>query len=321
MNQAAIILDSASLYWYPILLSLSALTGFCLFCAFCSFRGISLTRAACTAAAGTVLSLLLGRLIYWNCRADSFATLSQALTAPLATGFALSGAFFGFGAAGLVQPKEVRPVMLDCISAAGCGAIALGRLGSFFSTADRGAVLTQMTELPWAYPVMNAASGEAEYRFATFLFQSITAGLLFCALLWLFFRGKRKQGSLTMLFLMVYGACQVLLDSTRYDSLYLQSNGFVSLVQILAAVALAGSLVLCSLLAVKAVGLRRWMIPSWVAMAALFGCAGYMEYFVQRHGRLALFGYAVMEHCLVAIVVLGILFWHTATKQNDNTSL
>jgi hypothetical protein len=106
----------------------------------------------------------------------------------------------------------------------------------------------------------------------------------------------------------------VLLDSTRYDSLYLRSNGFVSIVQILSAVSMAVVLVLFSIFAVRNSGLKRWMIPSWIALAGLFGGAGYMEYYVQRHGREAAFAYSVMGLCLTAIVVIGLLFWQESNK-------
>ena len=60
--------------------------------------------------------------------------------------------------------------------------------------------------------------------------------------------------------------------------------------------------------------MKGWMIPSWILMTGLFGCAGYMEYYVQRHGREAAFAYSVMGTCLLGIVVLGLIFWHQSNK-------
>ena len=42
-------------------------------------------------------------------------------------------------------------------------------------------------------------------------------------------------------------------------------------------------------------------------MAALLGGAGFMEYYVQRHGDLAVFSYSVMSVCLIFIVGLALL--------------
>jgi len=126
----------------------------------------------------------------------------------------------------------------------------------------------------------------------------------------LFSRRKKRPGDVTLLFLLVYSATQVLLDSTRYDSLYLRSNGFVSIVQILTAVTLAVVLTLFSVRAVKTHGLKKWMIPVWLLVTGLFGCAGYMEYYVQRHGREAAFAYSIMGSCLAGIVILGLFLWY-----------
>ena len=57
------------------------------------------------------------------------------------------------------------------------------------------------------------------------------------------------------------------------------------------------------------------MVLLWVILAALFGLAGYMEYYVQRHGKLAFFSYSVMEHCLVGILVIGITMWKLSQKK------
>jgi len=45
-----------------------------------------------------------------------------------------------------------------------------------------------------------------------------------------------RHGHVAMLFMVFYSSMEFVLDSTRYDSSFLRSNGFVSLVQILCAV-------------------------------------------------------------------------------------
>jgi hypothetical protein len=88
------------------------------------------------------------------------------------------------------------------------------------------------------------------------------------------------------------------------------------MVQILSAVALAAVLITFSVCAVKASGLKNWMIPAWLLLTALLVGAGYMEYYVQRHGREAAFAYSVMCCCLTGIVVIGLLFWfYSITKK------
>ena len=50
-------------------------------------------------------------------------------------------------------------------------------------------------------------------------------------------------------------------------------------------------------------------------MAALLGCAGYMEYYVQRHGNQAAMSYAVMIACLCGYVALVLGLWAAARKE------
>lgn len=311
MNQIAAILDSLVLYRYSLILALAAGAGICFFMACCSYVQIPSPQAAAAALAAVVLSLPLARLVYWYGRPDSFASLHQAMTTATTEDFALAGAFAGCTlAALLLGGRGGRRRMLDCMSIAGCAAIALGRLGCFFTDADRGQVMTQLTGLPWAYPVANA-SGYLEYRFATFLFQAAVAAVLAVFLAVVFSR-KKRPGEVTVLFVLIYSASQVILDSTRYDSLYLRSNGFVSMVQILSAAALAVVLVMLCVRAVKIRGRKNWMIPLWAALVALFGGTAYMEYYVQRHGREAAFSYSIMGACLVCIVALGLFLWHVS---------
>ena len=322
MNPIAFILENTTIYWYSVILALSVLTGVCIFMACCRYADLRPLHAAATVILSVVLSLLLSRLVYWYCRATSFSSWAQALTTPATGKLALAGVFAGCVLAILILKKPFGETakLLDCMSIAGCAAIGLGRLGNFFTTADRGQIMVEMISLPWAYPVLNSTSGELEYRLATFMLQAIIAGLLFTALAVLFFWPKARkhvpQGDIGLLFLMIYCGSQIILDSTRYDSLYLRSNGFVSMVQVMAAVVLAACIVWISIRAVKVRGLQKWMYLYWAAFAGLFGLAGYMEYYVQRHGRLAFFSYDVMEHCLVIILVLGILLWRKTVVKN-----
>jgi len=202
--------------------------------------------------------------------------------------------------------------MLDCMSLAGCAGIAVGRLACFFNTQDRGQIIASVQSLPWVYPVVNSVSGAEEFRLATFVIQAMVTAVIFVVLLvfMVLTRKKRKDGDLTLVFLLLYCASQVVLDSTRYDSLFFRSNGFVSIVQVLSAMGLGLAAAVFSVRLVKIHGFRKWYIGLWVAFAALMGLGGYMEYYVQRHGDQPVFAYSVMSTALVGIVsvVMAIYF-------------
>lgn len=306
MNPVSAIFDSLVLYRYPLILALAAAAGVCVFMACCSHTQISIRCASSTALLAVLGSLVFSRLIYWYGRPDSFSSPALALTSSSAEAHALAGAFAGCILAVLCGASRAdRIKMLDSLPVAGCVSIALGRLAFFFTDADRGQIMTRLTSLPWAYPVANA-SGQPEYRFATFLFQAAAAAVLGIILAVIFFRRKHHPGDIAILFVLCYSASQVLLDSTRYDSLYLRSNGFISIVQVLSAAVLVITLLFLSLQAVKNLRRKSLIIPLWVGLSGLIGGVGYMEYYVQRHGRNAAFGYSIMALCLCCIAGLGI---------------
>lgn len=317
MEQIAFISGNSVFYWNSIVLALAAGAASCIFLAF-YLPGGRPGAAAAAVPGALVLSLFFGRLLHWYFRPDSYPGFWSAITDYTSGGYALMGCFVGCAAAAglvrLLRLEPFAPAMLDAMSLGGCAGIAVGRLACFFSTADRGQLMP-FTALPLAYPVNNVVTGAPEYRLATFVLQAMAAALIFAALAVFFLLGKkRRTGDVTLLFLLLYGLTQAVLDSTRYDSLYLRSNGFVSAVQLLSAAALVGVSALFSARMVKGRGMRRRYVPLWIGMLALLGGAGYMEYFVQRHGDRALFSYAIMTACLGIFTALSLLTYRAAVK-------
>lgn len=317
MEQIAFISGNSVFYWNSIVLALAAGAASCIFLAF-YLPGGRPGAAAAAVPGAVVLSLFFGRLLHWYFRPDSYPGFWSAITDYTSGGYALMGCFVGCAAAAglvrLLRLEPFAPAMLDAMSLGGCAGIAVGRLACFFSAADRGQLMP-FTALPLAYPVNNVVTGAPEYRLATFVLQAMAAALIFAALAVFFLLGKkRRTGDVTLLFLLLYGLTQAVLDSTRYDSLYLRSNGFVSAVQLLSAAALVGVSALFSARMVKGRGMRRRYVPLWIGMLALLGGAGYMEYFVQRHGDRALFSYAIMTACLGIFTALSLLTYRAAVK-------
>ena len=309
MNKIAFLYGDRILYWSAIVMVLAVLTGIVLFLAACLRGSDKRTGAIAVCPLAILLSLVLARLIHWYFRADSYESLQAAMTEFSGTGYALMGAFAGcLLAAGVMRLlKAVRnlPALLDCMSVGGCAAIALGRLSSFFTSEDRGEILQGVTDLPWVSPIVNTASGLLEYRFATFLFQAVIAGCIFVILFVLYWK-KHRDGDIALLFLLFYCASQIVLDSTRYDSLRLRSNGFISIVQILCAFALILVAAVFSSRLLKNTGWKLGYLGIWILLLLGLTGAGYMEYYVQRHGDQACFAYLGMSGCLGVVVLLGV---------------
>ena len=317
MDKIAFWVGNNTIYWSSIITTLAALVAACFFLSLYIRKNDAYAAGFVAVPVSLVLSVVLSRLIHWYCRADSYESFSTAMTNLADGGYALLGVFAGcFLTAVLLRLVKLHrnlPGMLDCMSVAGAAGIAVGRLACFFNANDRGQVLEKLKFLPFAYPVTNTVSGAVEYRLATFLFQSLVALVTFLVL-YRFCRKDRKDGDTTLMFLLVYGASQVVWDSTRYDKLFFRSNGFVSMVQVLGALGLAVTIGVYATRMVKKQGFRVWYLLIWLGLLAMISGAGFMEYYVQRHGNLGLFCYSVMSLCLAGVIGLTLLMWHMARK-------
>ena len=315
MDRIAFIIGESFIFWSPIILALAALV------AACCFIGLYLSRSCngigtfMTVPLAFVFSMALSRLIHWYCRTDSYASFEAAMTNYTSGGFALLGVVAGCILAAcvlrLIRVVKDLPQMLDCMALAGAAGICIGRCNSFFNSSDRGDILEGITSLPMVYPVTNSVTGAVEYRFATFVLQSAVAGVIFAVLLvfWLLMKRKGRNGDTALLFALLYGASQTLFDSTRYDSLYLRSNGFVSLVQIAGAVAIVLAIVWFFVRLCVSRRFHWWYPLLWLPVLGCLGGAGYMEYYVQRHGDQAQFAYTVMSGCLIGVILMGIVIY------------
>lgn len=316
MEKIAFISGGTFIYWSSIILALAAVTAIAFFVATYLHKSGNVTAICLMIPTSILASMILGRLIHWYCRTDSYESLRAAMTDYSGGGYALMGVFFGCllvaGALRLLKVVKNLPEMLDCMAIAGGAGIAVGRLASLFNSSDRGVIVPEGYGLPIAYPVTNAVSGVVELRLATFMLQAILTAAIVVVLTLLWLQSNRKDqrfvdGDICLLFLAAYGASQIVFDSTRYDSLYMRSNGFISLVQILGLIALLTSIVLFSIRMVRSNGFKKYFIAIWVVIVATLSGAAYMEYYVQRHGDQALFAYTIMSCCIAVAVAATVV--------------
>lgn len=312
MEQIAFIVGDRILCWSSVILALATA------CAVFLFLGLYLRErkdrqipCACLLPLATVLSVVLARLIHWYCLPDNYGDISEALTRFNRGGYALVGVIGGcLLAACLLRALRIvkdLPDLLDCMAIAGTAGIAVGRFASAFNASDRGMILSEGIPFPWVYPVINVVTGQPEYRLATFAIQAILTGIITLILFGFYWKERGKEsyrsGDTALLFGMLYSACEVVADSTRYDALYFRSNGFVSMVQVIGAVTLVAASVVFSIRMVRKQGFRKTLHPAiWVGLLTLIGVAGYMEYYVQRHASYAAMCYSVMSLCLLGVI-------------------
>ena len=309
MERIAFFWGGMPIYWRTVLLALGALSFALMLIALRLLQGRRLLPVLIALPPAAAASLYLGRIIQWYCLSENYTSFGAALSDLSGGGISLIGAFAGallfVLLLRLVGAEKDTPGLLDDVAAAGALGIAAGRLCELFGSSDRGKFLIEnesLRRLPFSAAVIHPVSGAEEWRFATFCAQSLWAFLLFLLLAVRMIALSRKtperreaaKGDGFVLFLSLYCEGQILLDSTRYDALFLRSNGFVSLEQILCCTVLT---VILAVLCVRGVrsGGRRWKYPlCWIVYLGGFGLVGYMEYYVQRHGGAYAFSYSLM---------------------------
>lgn len=326
MEKIAFIRGETFIYWSPIIMVFAAVAAIAFYAAFYTKRDGNVFAMSVSVLLSVILSFPISRLIHWYCRTSSYSSLHAAMTDYSTGGYALLGVF----AACLLSAVICRvvfisnslPRMLDSMAMGGGVGIALGRLSSMFNSSDRGMILSDEISLPFAYATTNSVSGAVENRLATFMIQSmLTGGIVVILMVYLLISAVRKKkvrdGDTFLLFSMLYGSCQIVCDSTRYDQLFFRSNGFVSVVQIVSLVALVIPLIIFSVRMVINYRFRVWYLAIWVPMLGLMGIAGYMEYYVQRHGTEAGFAYSVMSACLILTNLLGLVIRGMKLKNRE----
>lgn len=308
MDKIAWILDDISIQWSSVVMVMAVITGILFVLAAAASGSRKVTSVGLAIPLAMILSLLFGKCLHRYFLPDS------------EDGYILMGAFLGCLCTAVIlkitQVEKNVARLLDVMSIGGCAAIALGRLVCFFTADDRGRIINGISGLPIVWPVINATSGEVEYRLAVFLFQSVAALIIFFAL-----RmedrhnsktGIHRDGNLTLLFLLLYTAGQIVLDSMRYDTLHLRSNGFIGAVQLACAVTFCTVIGILLTRLVKMNGLRlRYGFAAFL-IAVCIGIAAYMEYFVQRHGGQARLGYTVMAAVMMIAAAAGTVLWKSS---------
>ena len=271
MSGIAAYINGAPIYWSAVTITLGLLG--CLLLTLALYRGRSENSTAVWAlfCLGFVLAVFFSRLLHWYFNSETYGSFAVAL-------------------------------LLDCATPGMILLLAFIRLSALFNSTCRSRILiTQKTfqHLPVAVSSTDA-SGNETWRLATFFISFILLMILFCFCLGFYFEKGRKKmkepcaryGNVARLFLVYYGAIEIVMDSTRYDSplmhfrfiSYLnQYSAFISLAQVFAAATALGVLIYYSAKAIKGGFFRFYHPLLWILFLASLVGIGYLgEYTVQR---------------------------------------
>lgn len=329
MSPVAIYSGSTVIYWSSIVICLAAAAWFMLSFSLYTANGGRAAAMWVFLPIAIVLSVLFSRFIHWYCHTMQYESLISAMTDYSSGGYCLPGVMAGVGLAAFITGKlrfaDSTAQLFDALAPGAALGFALIRLSALFNSSCRAKIVIEnpaLQKLPIGSGI-STITGGVEYRFATF-FVGFILLIVMCFAFVAFYHKTQKggvkaglrHGHVAMLFMVFYSSMEFVLDSTRYDSSFLRSNGFVSLMQILCAVFFVGVLVYYSINSVKANGLKPWHFVLWVLFLAATGITGYFEYLVQRHGDWYIKCYSVMScSSLVLSIVPSILYRSIRTRE------
>ena len=329
MSPVAIYSGSTVIYWSAMVICLAVAAWFCLSHSLYTANGGKAAAMWVFLPIAIALSVFFSRFIHWYCHTMQYSGLLSAVTDYSSGGYCLPGVMLGVCLAAFIVTKlrfaESAAEMYDALAPGAALGFALIRLSALFNSSCRAKIVIENPKLQ-KLPIgsgISTVTGGVEYRFATFFVGFILLSILCIVLVIFYHRSRRggmtsglRHGHTAMMFLLFYSAMEFVLDSTRYDSSFLRSNGFVSLMQILCAVFFVFVLVYYSINSVKEKGLRPWHFVLWVLFLAAAGVTGYFEYLVQRHGDWYIKCYSVMTlSTLVMAIVPTILYKGLRTKE------
>ena len=283
----------------------------CLTAALCA--ALALLAAQCRRLSlrpGTALTMALwmlplglagARLFYCLARLSFFMEVGLGSMLKMWNGgYALWGALGGavLGAVIAARQTHQRPaLLLDALAAPGALAIALCRLAEYFSGEGIGMYVEDERFCFFPLAVCNQYE---EWYWAIFLLEALAALVILGVLL----RRARPAGDTARLFLILYSASQVLLESMRRDN-FLRWL-FVRVSQLTATLVLAGLMLYALIHLVRAGRLHgaalRGAIASWAVFLACTGVTIALEFAIDKSADLPIWA----AYCLMALCCIGL---------------
>lgn len=229
-------------------------------------------------------------------------------------GYALWGAIGGAALAALAGAKltkqKAAPI-LDVMAPAGALSIAIGRFAEFFTLQGIGPYVEE--EALCFFPVAVYRESYEEWNYAVFMLEGLAALVILFVLL----KKKRaKPGDRARIFLLLYSACQILLESLRRDSVLRWL--FVRVNQLTAALVIAGLMAFALVRWIRNKDSRRMsgkeIALCWAVMLLCVGLCVAMEFSVD--GKILEFLPVWAGYSLMALGCVGIGFaaWQAVFK-------
>ena len=338
MNPIAIYTGEITIYWSGILIGIAIAACLSLTLALYPMSGRHNAAVWVMFPFALFFSVVFARAIYWYCHIEQYASIRDALLDYSTGSFCIPGVIIGtwLGAlvARMLNVTDSAGRLLDAAAPGMALCIALIRLSALFNNSCRSHIIISekiFQHLPVAVAFTDSA-GNVNYRFATFFVEFLLM-LLVTVMLIVFYldhrddhlRGGNKGGNVARRFLLYYGAVEIIMDSTRYDShlfhftLIKSLNpyaSFISVGQVFAAATILGVLIHYLHVSVKARGWKWYHVALLlVYIGTLLGVGYWGEYKVQRTGMYARCYIIQSVSLLVMVWVVSVLYRSCRAKR------
>ena len=303
-----------SIYWYGVFMGLAVFLSALVFSLSRKMQNESFSASMICSLVSMPAALVTGRVFYcWFGKASFGGGLTDCINLA-AGGYALYGALFGvllvitaFSAASKKSVLQTLDAAVPAISLA----ITIGRFASILSSSDIGFSVSSS----WFQKLPFSVWSESEQSWILWVgfFEGIIALITFVFTTIIFFLKYKKatkgmqNGDITLLFMIMYGLSQTLLESMRNDSLFMVTLGFVRISQIISIVLAIAAIVI---IIVKGCRLRKPNILNiilWIFYVAALSVAVYCEF--EMNAVIMVRNYIMMGVSLSIMLVISLILF------------
>lgn len=252
VNPVAFSIFGYDIMWYGIIITCAMIAGFFIAMRNAKIENIKTDDVLDLAIFLIIFAMVGARLYYVLMKLEDYTSFWDVINVRKG-GLAIYGGVIA-GAVTIFVVSKVKKIapskMYDMVAPGLILGQVIGRWGNFMNAEAHGVE----TKLPWRMGIMYAGSTVTKYYHPTFLYESLW-NLLGFALLMLFYKKKKYNGQITLMYLTWYGFGRFFIEGLRTDSLYFMKSVFgetIRVSQVVGALCFIGGIVMMIICSARA---------------------------------------------------------------------
>ncbi|MBE6611712.1 MAG: prolipoprotein diacylglyceryl transferase [Ruminococcaceae bacterium] len=240
LNPVAFTIFGHDIMWYGIIITVAMIVGFFIALRNAKIENIKKDDVYDLAIFLIIFSMVGARLYYVLMKLENYNSFWDVINVRKG-GLAIYGGVIAGALTVFVvsKIKKINPLkMLDMVAPGLIIGQAIGRWGNFTNAEAHGVE----TKLPWRMGIMYAGSANTRYYHPTFLYESLW-NILGFVLLMIFYRKKKFNGQITVMYMIWYGTGRFFIEGLRTDSLYIFKSMLGETVRVSQVVALLSAVI------------------------------------------------------------------------------